>query len=379
MDGTVDLFKGRLSELNKNLSLTEKLRFIHSVVRDCLGCVDRIAVVLYDPKTDLLKTFLHSSDEDHPLAQYQAKLAESGSLLTVLRSGRARVVNDLAVFEYGEHVHTRQIAEQGFQSSYTLPMYHNGAFLGFVFFDSYHKHSFQPEVLHELDLFGHLVSLIVSSEIAGIRMMLATVQAARQIAAFRDTETGAHVDRVSHYARLIAQKLAPKFGLDDEFIEHLFLFAPLHDIGKVGLPDAVLKKPERLTEGEYEEMKEHVVIGRRIIDAILQDFGLDALQHADMLRNIAEYHHEAVDGSGYRHGLQGEEIPIEARIIAVADIFDALTSRRCYKVAWSNEETFAFLERLAGFKLDRDCVRALVESRDAVTEIQARFKEEPAG
>lgn len=375
MDGVIDLFKGRLSELNKNLSLTEKLRFIHSVVRDCLGCVDRIAVVLYDPKTDLLKTFLHSSDEDHPLAQYQAKLADSGSLLTVLRSGRARVVNDLAVFEYGEHVHTQRIAEQGFQSSYTLPMYQNGAFFGFIFFDSYLKNSFQPEVLHELDLFGHLVALTVTSEIAGIRMMLATVQAARQVAAFRDTETGAHVDRVSHYARLIAQKLARKYELDDEFIEHLFLFAPLHDVGKVGLPDAVLKKPERLTEEEFEEMREHVVIGRQIIDAILQDFGLETIPHADMLRNVVEYHHEAVDGSGYCRGLQGEEIPIEARIIAVADIFDALTSRRRYKVAWTNEETFALLERLAGFKLDRECVRALLESRDAVAEIQAHFKE----
>ena len=379
MDGVIELYKGRLSELNKNLSLMDKLRFIHSVVRDCLGCVDRIAVVLYDPKTDLLKTFLHSSDEEHPLAQYQAKLSETGSLLTVLRSGRARVVNDLAVFEYGEHVHTRQIAEQGFQSSYTAPMYQNGAFVGFIFFDSYQKHSFQPEVLHELDLFGHLVSLVITGELATIRMMLATVQAARQIAAFRDTETGAHVDRVSHYARLIAQRLAPQYGFDDEFIEHLFLFAPLHDIGKVGLADAVLKKPERLTEEEYEEMKEHVLIGRRIVDGILQDFGLEALPHAEMLRNIAEYHHEAVDGSGYCHGLQGEEIPIEARIIAVADIFDALTSRRRYKVAWTNEEAFSFLEKLAGLKLDRDCVTALVQSPEAISEIQARFKEEPPG
>lgn len=124
-------------------------------------------------------------------------------------------------------------------------------------------------------------------------------------------------------------------------------------------------------------MKEHVVIGRRIIDAILQDFGLDTLPHADMLRNIAEYHHEAVDGSGYRLGLRGEEIPIEARIIAVADIFDALTSRRRYKVAWTNQEAFRLLQQLAGFKLDRDCVAALIENEEAVLEIQAQFNEDP--
>lgn len=377
MGGVIDRYQDRLSGLNKNISLTDKIRFIHSVVRDCMGCVDRIAVVLYDPKTDLLKTFLHSSDEDHPLVQYQAKLAEAGSLLTIFRSGGTRVVNDLDIFELGQHLHTRRIAEQGFGSSYTLPMYHNGAFLGFIFFNAYEKHSFRQEVLHELDLFGHLISLLIVGELATIRMMLATVQAARQITAFRDPETGAHVDRVSRYARLIGQRLAPRYGFNDEFIEHLFLFAPLHDVGKVGLPDAVLKKAERLTAGEFEEMKEHVVIGRRIIDAILQDFGLDTLPHADMLRNIAEYHHEAVDGSGYRLGLRGEEIPIEARIIAVADIFDALTSRRRYKVAWTNQEAFRLLQQLAGFKLDRDCVAALIENEEAVLEIQAQFNEDP--
>lgn len=128
-------------------------------------------------------------------------------------------------------------------------MYHNGAFLGFIFFNAYEKHSFRQEVLHELDLFGHLISLLIVGELATIRMMLATVQAARQITAFRDPETGVHVDRVSRYARLIGQRLAPKYGFNDEFIEHLFLFAPLHDVGKVGLPDAVLKKAERLTAG----------------------------------------------------------------------------------------------------------------------------------
>src|SRR5579884_2839341 len=379
MDGIIELHKGRLNELNKNLSLAEKLRFVHSVIRDCLGCVDRIAVALYDSKTDLLKNFLHSSDEDHPLVQYQAKLSEAGSLLTVFRSGQGRVVNDLAAFEYGEHVHTRQIDEQGFQSSYTLPIYHNGLFLGFIFFDSYQKHSFQLEVLHELDLFGQVISSMITNELVTIRMMLATVQTARQMAAFHDTETGLHTDRVSHYARLIAQRLAPTYGFNDEYIEHLFLFAPLHDVGKIGLPDAVLKKAERLSEEEFEEMKAHVVIGRRIIDAILQDFGLDSFPRAEMLRNIAEYHHEAVDGSGYAIGLRGKQIPIEARIIAVADIFDALTSRRRYKVAWTNDEAFHLLERLAGFKLDPDCVAALVESRKAVEEIQSRFKEIPPG
>jgi HD-GYP domain-containing protein (c-di-GMP phosphodiesterase class II) len=207
--------------------------------------------------------------------------------------------------------------------------------------------------------------------------MLATVKAARDISAHRDMETGAHLDRMSHYARLIAKELAERYGFDDEFIEHIFLFAPLHDIGKIGVPDAILRKPARLTEDEFETMKTHTQKGRQMIDAMLKDFGLDSFQHIDVMRNIAEYHHETIDGRGYPHGMKGDAIPIESKIIAVSDIFDALTSRRPYKTAWTNEEAFAMLRQLAGRQLDRDCVDALIKNAGRVEEIQKRFRENP--
>lgn len=363
-------------DLNRNIPLSEKLESIHSILKGRIPFIDRIAVAVYDSKTDLLKTFIYSSREEHPLIHYQAKLAEAGSLRAILQTGRPRVVNDLAVFAKGEHEHTKRIAEQGFGSSYTLPIYVNGLFLGFIFFNSYRKHIFKSDILHELDLFGHLISLLIANELSVIRMMVATIKAARHITAYRDMETGGHVERTAHYARLIAKELAPKYGFDDQYIEYLFLFSSLHDIGKIGLPDAVLKKTGKLTKEEAEVMKSHVRKGREIVDTIIEDFGLDTFQHIDMLRNIAEYHHEAVDGTGYLRGLKGEAIPIEARIIAVADIFDALTSRRYYKEAWTNEETFAVLQRLAGLKLDRDCVEALARNVEAVGGVQHRFKEE---
>jgi HD-GYP domain-containing protein (c-di-GMP phosphodiesterase class II) len=364
-----------LRALNESGTLSEKLRAIHQLLRDRQDFVDRIAVATYDPKTDLLKTFLHSSGEDDPLSLYQAKLGESLSLREIMETRRPRALNDLAALDPGEKEHARRIAAQGYRSSYTLPMFDNGAFFGFVFFDSYRKGAFRMEVLGDLDLFGHLISLVVINNLTSIRTMLATVKAARDITAFRDTELGAHLDRMAHYSRLIAKGLAGTYRFNDEFIEYIFLFSPLHDIGKIGMPDAILQKADRLNPQEFELMKTHSEKGRQIIDAMLRDFGLDSVQHIDILRNIAEYHHEAVDGTGYPRGIQGEAIPIEARIIAVADIFDALTNQRAYKKAWSNAEAFALLRQLAGKQLDRDCVKALIQNADAIEEIQQRFRD----
>ena len=126
-------------------------------------------------------------------------------------------------------------------------------------------------------------------------------------------------------------------------------------------------------------MRTHTTRGREIIDRMLRHFELVQMQGGDILRNIALFHHEAVDGSGYPEGIADGDIPVEARIVAVADIFDALTSRRPYKHAWSNEEAFAMLRKLSGTKLDSNCVEALIRSRDKVEEIQQRFQENTIG
>jgi len=368
-----------LKELNKSIHLSVKLESIHKVLKDRFPFIDRIAVAVYDAKTDLLKTFSHSSGPRAPLIHYEARLGESRSLMEILKTGKPRVINDLSVFEPPLREHTKRIAAQGYASSYTMPMYVNDTFFGFVFFDSYEKNAFVPDALRHLDVFGHLISLTVLNDLMAIRTMLATVKAVRDITATRDLETGAHLDRMAHYARLIAKGLADQYHFDDEFIEHIFLFAPLHDIGKIGVPDAVLRKKDKLTAEEFELMKSHAENGRRLVEAMLKDFGLESFQDIDVMRNIAEYHHETMDGQGYPMGMKGKTIPIEARIIAVADVFDALTSRRPYKMAWTNEEAFTALRRLAGKQLDPDCVEALIRSADRLDEIQRRFHEDPSG
>ena len=266
--------------------------------------------------------------------------------------------------------HAKRISGQGYQASYTMPMYSSGHFLGFLFFNAYQDAPFSEEVLQQIDPFGHLISLTIIHELSFMQTLLATVKTARDMAHVRDNETGTHLDRMSRYARLIANKLADKYHLSDEYIENVFVFAPLHDIGKIGIPDDILLKRGKLSEQEREFMKSHTLKGRELIDRMLGNFKLDGLQHIDILRNIAELHHEALDGSGYPYGKHGEAIPLESRIVAVADIFDALTSRRPYKPAWSNEEAFAFLKTLAGVKLDPDCVDALEQCLEEIEAIQ---------
>jgi len=368
-----------LRELNNNIPLRDKLHYIHEILRGKFNFIDRIAATIYDPKTDVLKTFAYSSDDESPLVHYQAKLSNSEALSEIIKKGRPRIVNDLEIYAKGEGEHTKRIQASGYQSSYTMPMYLNGTFFGFVFFNSYLKNTFNREVLHYLDIYGHLISLLIINEISSIHTLLAALKTAREVTHHRDVETGTHLDRMSRYARLIAKELADKYNFNDEYIENVFLFAPLHDIGKIGIPDRVLLKPGKLTDQEYAVMQGHVEKGRQIIDEMLENFGLDSFHHVNILRNIAQYHHEAMDGTGYPQGLQGGDIPIEARIIAVADVFDALTSRRPYKEPWTNDESFEALRLLAGKKLDHECVEALIANSTEVEEIQVRFKEDHFG
>lgn len=374
-----DLFthQDTLANLHENIPLTEKLRFLHQIIRQDFPFLDRLAIALFDEKTQILKTYTHSTDgNDSPVTTYEAPLSSAPSLHAIIAHRRPRLVQDLNIFSQGTHEHTKRIAAKGYKSSYTMPLYQGRTFIGFLFFNSLQEHPFTPQSLRQIDIYGHLVALMVINELTAIRTLIAAVRAARSMTHYRDLETGSHIDRTAHYARLIARELASNYDITDEQIEHIFLFSPMHDVGKIGIPDNILRKPSRLDDSELDVMKTHPEKGREIIDAVLKDFSLGTFGHVDILRNIAEYHHEAMDGSGYPKGLKGDEIPIEARISAVADVFDALTSRRVYKAAWTNEEAFAVLQKMSNAKLDRDCVNALINNLDKVIAIQQQFRDE---
>jgi HD-GYP domain-containing protein (c-di-GMP phosphodiesterase class II) len=371
--------KDILDSLNKNQTLQEKLVCTHEAIRQFFPFLARIAITIYDPATTLVKSYLDSSDHTTPWQHCEAHLEELPSLKEVLDKGHPRVINNMVTFENDEYGHVKRLGREGYAASYTMPFFDDGVFSGFIFFNSHKADVFADNVLHELDIVGHMISLLVVNEMEAVHALTAAVKTTEHITHVRDIETGSHLDRMSRYSRLIAVYLANKYNLDDAYIEHILSFSTLHDIGKIGIPDSILLKPGKLTRKETETMRTHARRGREIIDDLISNFRFGHFDYISVLRNIAEYHHEAINGTGYPEGKKETQIPLEARIVAVADVFDALTSDRPYKKAWSNDETFAMLKKMAGETLDRDCVDAIINSRKEVEEIQGQFKEDKFG
>lgn len=365
-----------LPELQR-LSLGERLAALHGHLRRILPQVDRMACALYDPEMDLLKTFVNSTVDGEPLKAYQYRLSDSESLSRLARSGEHRVIADIPSQLFGNAPHTEWVRGMGYRSSYTAPLFHQGVFHGFLFLDSRQPDAFTAEAIEKLEVFVNLVMLIVSHEVTAIQTLVGTIRVARDFANLRDTETGTHLDRMSRYSRLIARALSVSHGTSDEFVEQVFLFSPLHDIGKVGIPDAILLKPGRLSPEERKIMMGHVELGSEMVERLVQDFNLATVAGIDVLRNLVAGHHELLDGSGYPRGISGDAVPLEARIVTVADIFDALTSKRIYKGAWGVDEALANLREMAAAgKLDRACVAALETGRAEISEIIDRFSED---
>lgn len=205
-----------------------------------------------------------------------------------------------------------------------------------------------------------------------------TIFALAKLAESRDPDTGAHLERVRHYSRLLAQHLRglPEFEdqIDEEFVRLIFLTSPLHDIGKVGVPDSVLLKPDRLTEEEFEAMKMHTTIGADTLEAALAAH--PEAMYLQMARDIALTHHERFDGSGYPLGLKGEAIPLAGRIVALADAYDAMTSKRVYKAAYTHEVARSIIVDASGTQFDPEVVEAFRSQEREFCRVRQSFADD---
>ena len=211
-------------------------------------------------------------------------------------------------------------------------------------------------------------------EIADAHM--AVVYALAKLAEFRDSDTGGHIERVTGICHLLTSNLRRRgkytYLIDDDYIEKLTKVSPLHDIGKVGIPDCILLKPGRLTAKEFEVMKTHTTIGAKTLLEVKEKFPEN--RFLELAINITNFHHERWDGTGYPLGLKGNEIPLAARIMAIVDVYDALRSKRVYKDAYTHEESLKIIKEESGKAFDPEIVAAFLEVEDEIREIFLQYE-----
>ncbi len=316
---------------------------------------------------------------EHALAQfgYQVTVARNGrEALELVRSGRFRIV----VSDWEMPVMTgvelcqeiRRRSASGYVYVILLTSRHgtqsvvDGMNAGA---DDFVNKPFQPQELVVRIRAGERILSLESRELIIFSMA--------KLAESRDTDTGTHLERMREYCRVIAEHLSQQARfreeVDGDYVQLIYMTSPLHDIGKVGIPDRVLLKPGKLTREEFEIMKQHPEIGARTLDAAVAAH--PEAKFLCMARDIARCHHEKFDGSGYPAGLAGEAIPLCGRIVALADVYDALTTKRVYKPAFSHETAVAIIREGRGRHFDPDIVDAFEANLERFVAIREQFAE----
>jgi putative two-component system response regulator len=223
-----------------------------------------------------------------------------------------------------------------------------------------------------------LICLKTAERILSLETREVALFALAKLVESRDPATGAHVERVQAYTRILARNLSPQvkahYSVDDEYVQLLYQTSPIHDLGKVAIPDAILLKPGKLTPQEFAIIQTHTLVGAQTLDSALRRF--PNARFLQMAREIALSHHEKFDGSGYPHGLVGEQIPLCARVVALADVYDALTSSRIYKDAYSHEYAKDEILKLRGSHFDPEVVDSFSRAEQQIISVGQRMRDD---
>lgn len=300
---------------------------------------------------------------------FAQKLDETSLGRIIKEDIKYRIIKDLRTVD---SISAKLIVKEGFLSNITVPAVVNNRVIGFLFLSASEPNHFTEE---DGKLF-YIIPLLVSPKLyhaLTLQKIIANLGGSfLDLVEYRDNETGNHIKRVAEYSRILAQALK----LEPKLVREIYEFSPLHDLGKVGIPDRILLKPGKLDENEWEIMKKHVGIGEMILKNFAQNsqefISEKALQTAI---NILADHHEKWDGSGYPRGKKGEEISIEGRIVAIADVFDALTTKRPYKNAFSFEDSVKIIQEQAGKHFDPKLVELFLENLDKIYNIYNELKD----
>lgn len=351
---------------------------LYSIISNEMEC-DRIALAFLNKNGKITAESAYTSYDKVFLEAGYCSDIKNSTLFSIKNSSEPRIINDLERYILGTNPSeaTHLIYQEGIRSSITYPILFREKCVGFLFISSLNKNVYQKEQV----AFGKRVMTLLKHKLY-IEYILQDIVAQTshsfvKLMDLKDNETAMHIKRMSYYSYIIAKKYMDKYKtLSPKYVREIFWFSPLHDIGKVGIPDSVLMKPGSLNADEWQTMKTHVNIGEEVIEEmnnnISEYFSLPAMQTAV---EIIKGHHEKYDGNGYPKGLKGEEIPLAGRIVALADVFDALTSIRPYKRAYTIDETLDLLENEMKDNFDPMVYSCFKESLDEILVIYNEYKE----
>lgn len=313
---------------------------------------------------------------------FKVKKTDSPSLSKIVEKKEIRIINDLEkhLEENPNSKSTQLVLEEGFRSSLTVPLFKvDGKVVGILFFSSIEKNAYKQLDVYKIQSLTEILSYVFEKNMLIEDLVTNSILSFVKLVEGKDPETSNHLDRMAYYSKIIAKKLSTQEKyhqkMDYYYIDNLLKYAPLHDIGKVGVPDNILLKPEKLTDNEFDIMKNHTKIGAKILSYFQNNLRKYDINVFIMAVQIAVAHHEKWNGKGYPNGIKGEKIPLAARIVAVADVFDALSSKRIYKNAFPFDESVKMVNELSGESFDPDVIQAFNEALVEIREIYDEMKE----
>lgn len=363
-----------IASTNRALSCRNGINDLFDTLRTKYPMLSRLCLAV--TSADHLENFhvIDFQDDSDKFDVISMRSEHCAPLIRIIENQEVRVVDDLS--ELNLNTRNKRLIELGHRSSFTMGLNIENGFGAILFLNSTQVDYFNDGGLHSDLLFIRevIISLLCHDRYKH-QMFVQALKLALKISHKRDPETADHLQRMSQYSKLLAELLAVKLPIDHRFVQWIELYAPFHDIGKYRIPDHILFSPNRFTPEEREVMNKHVDYGVDIIDEVIENIDVVSTSSAEVtfLKNIIYSHHERFDGYGYPTKIGGIDIPLEARIITIADVFDALLSKRSYKRAWSLEDTQRYLIEQAGAAFDPLLVETLIGNLDRFEAIYYTF------
>jgi len=305
---------------------------------------------------------------------FTKKVNQDGGIPKMIKSGAERVVNDLSNLTLNPR--TLFLLNNGHRSSFSYPLIFKGDAIAMVFFNASELSFFSKRSVQQDMLFlSTIIHSLMVRQFEKKQFISISLAIALDMGHAKDPETKAHLHRMERYSSKLAYLLSKEKGVTNEFIRRIESYAAFHDIGKYKIPDDILFSRAIFTPEERKIMNQHCMHGVDIIDDVLGHFPAK-VRHVEeycFLKNIILHHHEHYNGNGYPMGLKGEGIPLEARIVMVADVFDALLSKRLYKQAWSIDDVITYMKDNSGIMFDPDCIHSLISNLPEFIEIYEAY------